>query len=253
MHIITIPCSFDNYSYLLVCEKTGVAAVVDPSEFYPVMSQVEEQKVNLTTILCTHHHNDHIADIDLLLETYPDLAIYCHNLDKDNIVKANRYVDGGERINLGNLDGTVLHTPGHTSGSICFHFRDAVFTGDTLFGAGCGRLFEGTAAQMYGSLSNKIASLADDTRLFFGHEYTQKNLEFSVTVEPQNDLAVERMKVLQQTNEISAPTTVKLEKETNPFLRCDSENIKNNLRERGVEAEGALEVFTVLRQMRNSF
>ncbi len=125
MRIITIPCSFDNYSYLLVCEKTGMAAVIDPSEFYPVMCQVEEQKVNLTTVLCTHHHNDHVGDIDLLLQTYADLAIYCHRLDKVNIAKANRYIEGGDRIKVGELDGVVLHTPGHTSGSICYDFGDA--------------------------------------------------------------------------------------------------------------------------------
>lgn len=253
MYVIPIPCSFDNYSYLLVCEKTGEAAVIDPTEAYPVMGQVEAEKVKLSAVLCTHHHNDHIGDIGELLKTFPDLNIYCHRADQKNIANANCFVEDGDSIKVGELEGEIIHTPGHTFGSICYHFGDVVFTGDTLFGAGCGRLFEGTAKQMYDSLNLRLATLPDDTKLFFGHEYTKKNLEFSLNVEPQNDLAAKRMKTLQEINKVSTPTTLKLEKETNPFLRSDSEDIRNNLGLRGLKPEGAVEVFAAVRHLRNPF
>ncbi len=253
MRVIPIPCSFDNYSYLLVCEVTGEAAVIDPTEAYPVNCQIEDIDVNLTSVLCTHHHNDHVGAIGELLETSPQLKVYCHHSDRERIPLANTYIEDGDTISVGKLEGRSLHTPGHTLGSICYHFEETLFTGDTLFGSGCGRLFEGTAEQMYVSLTTRIAVLPAETKLFFGHEYTLKNLEFSLSVEPQNSSAAQRLKILQEEGGITTPTTLKAENETNPFLRCSSKNICNNLVLRGMDVKGELEVFAALRELRNSF
>lgn len=256
MQVIIIPCSFDNYSYLVVCEKTGEAAVIDPTESFPVMRQVEEREINLTTVLCTHHHNDHVGDIGQLIQEFSYLRVYCHRSDKSKIPHANFFVEDGDSIQVGELAGRVIHTPGHTVGSICYHFEDVVFTGDTLFGAGCGRLFEGSPEQMYTSVNKKIALLPDETKLFFGHEYTTKNLEFALSVEPQNSDIGVRLQNLQDSDGVSTPTTIRFEKETNPFFRCDSEDIRNNLKLRGVknvQVGEPLQVFTALREMRNSF
>lgn len=253
MQVITIPCSFDNYSYLVLCEKSGEAAVIDPTEAFPVIREVEERKINLTTVLCTHHHNDHVGDIGQLVEEFSGLRVYCHRLDKANIPDANSFVEDGDKIQVGQLVGHVLHTPGHTVGSICYHFEDVLLTGDTLFGAGCGRLFEGSPEQMYASLNKKIGLLPNETKLFFGHEYTTKNLEFALSVEPQNNDIGARLQNLQEGDGVSTPTTMRLEKKTNPFFRCESEYIKNNLQLRGGNVKEPLQIFKALREMRNSF
>lgn len=253
MQVITIPCSFDNYSYLVLCEKSGEAAVIDPTEAFSVISEIEKRKLTLTTVLCTHHHNDHVGDIGQLVETFPGLRVYCHRLDEANIPDANSFVEDSDTIRVGQLVGEVLHTPGHTAGSICYHFEDVLLTGDTLFGAGCGRLFEGTAEQMYASLNKRIALLPDATELFFGHEYTIKNLEFALSVEPLNKDANARLQKLQNSSGVSTPTTIRLEKETNPFFRCASENIRNTLSLKGGNVKEPLQIFKALRELRNSF
>lgn len=253
MKTVTIPCSFDNYSYLLVCEKTGTAAVVDPTESFTVMRELETYQATLTTVLCTHHHHDHVGDIGILLEEIPSLEVYCHTSDRQRIPHANRFVDHGDNITIGESTGTVLHTPGHTSGSVCYQYGDSLFTGDTLFGAGCGRLFEGTPEQMYHSLNKYIARLQDDSKLYFGHEYTIKNLEFALTVDPENGDIQQRLTDLQN-GTISTPTTLGLEKKTNPFLRGDSNNIKTQLQQSlNKTFQSPLEVFTALRELRNTF
>lgn len=253
MQVITVPCSFDNYSYVLICETSGEAAVIDPTEAYPVFAKVKEHNATLTSVLCTHHHNDHVGDIGQLLEWVADLKIYCYHTDEKRIPHANNLVGDGDTIQVGELVGKILHTPGHTLGSICYHFQDSLFTGDTLFGAGCGRLFEGTAEQMYTSLNNRIATFSDETKLFFGHEYTQTNLEFALQVDSQNSDVRARLQALQEQGGVSSPTTVDLEKKTNPFFRCETESIRNYLQQRGQKVQDQQSVFTALRQLRNDF
>ncbi len=253
MKIVPVPCSFDNYSYLIICTDTQMAAVVDPTEAYPVMAEMERNNVQLTTVLCTHHHNDHIGDIGKLQEKLPSLTVVCHSSDKTRIATANTYVDEGDYIEVGKLKGKVLFTPGHTNGSICYRFQDHLFVGDTLFGAGCGRLFEGSPEQMYISIQ-KIAGLSDKTKIYFGHEYTRTNLNFAKMVEPGNEKIHDRLQQLSLGKGISTPTTLELEKETNPFLRCNSKGIQSFLetRKESVTTD-PLEVFTLLRQLRNNF
>ena len=253
MKIVPVPCSFDNYSYLLICTDTHRAAVIDPTEAYPVMAAVEKNNAQLTTVFCTHHHHDHIGDIGQLQEQLPNLAVICHISDKIRIAAANTYVDEGDIVEVGKISGKVIFTPGHTSGSICYLFQDHLFVGDTLFGAGCGRLFEGSPEQMYASLQ-KIAALSEDIKIYFGHEYTRTNLNFAKMVEPGNEKIHERLQQLSLSEEISTPTTLQLEKQTNPFLRCDSGEIQSFLETRKESAtRDPLGVFTILRQLRNNF
>lgn len=254
MKIVTIPCSFDNYSYLIICPDTGKCAVVDPTEAYPVMAAIEKNNASLTTILCTHHHHDHTGDIKELLREFPELEVVCHISDKQRIREANTYVDDGDRVKVGTLAGRVIYTPGHTTGSVCYHFAGHLFSGDTLFGAGCGRLFEGSPEQMFVSLNSGIAALADDTRIYFGHEYTRKNLAFALTVEPENDQARKRLRDLEGNEDSSTPTTLALEKQTNPFLRTDSPEIQDFAEKRmGQKLDDPVRIFALLRSLRNDF
>ena len=141
MKVMTIECSFDNYAYLLICEQTGVAAVIDPSEFYPVYQVATRLGVEVRYILCTHHHHDHIGGIAELLDEYGKLPVFGFKGDRERIQGLTHTVEDEDEVLVGNLVGKVLHTPGHTAGSICYHFENSVFTGDTLFGCGCGRLY----------------------------------------------------------------------------------------------------------------
>ncbi len=253
MKVISIPCSFDNYSYLLICEQSKKAAVVDPTEAYPLMLALEENGVELTAVYCTHHHHDHIGGIEDFLEEDSSITIVCYHQDKNRISTANTFVDHGDSITLGSETGKILHTPGHTTGSICYYFGEHLFVGDTIFGGGCGRIFEGTPEEMHGSLNERIAVLPDETKIYFGHEYTQVNLQFAQTVDPENENVLSRL-THSQTNTVTTPSTIALEKKTNPFLRADSASIKNTLQTKyGAKVDSPLEVFTLLRQMRNSF
>lgn len=254
MKIIPISCSFDNYSYLLICPASKKAAVVDPTEAYPVMAAVEKHDVELTTVFCTHHHQDHIGDIGELQQNYANLEVVCYGGDKDRIATANKYVEDGDLVEVGEIKGRVIFTPGHTSGSICYHFQDHLLTGDTVFGAGCGRLFEGTPEQMYNSLMEKIAPLEDDTKIYFGHEYTGKNLAFAQQVEPGNDDIRKRLEQLQKSDGISTPSTLKMERKTNPFLRCSEDEVRAfAAKSKGGEVDDPIEVFAQVRQQRNNF
>lgn len=254
MKILPISCSFDNYSYLLICPTSKRAAIIDPTEAYPVMRAVEENEAELTTVFCTHHHHDHVGDIGELQKHYHELKVVCYRGDKDRIASANSYVEDGTLVEFGDIQGRVIFTPGHTSGSICYHFDKHLFTGDTLFGAGCGRLFEGTPEQMYSSLMDNIAGLAGYTKIYFGHEYTHKNLEFAQRVEPGNENIRLRLDRLKNDKQISTPSTLELEKSTNPFLRCSKEQVKS-FAAKSIELDSSnpVEVFAELRRQRNSF
>ncbi len=258
MKIITIPCSFDNYAYLLICEETGDAAIVDPAEYYPIYSEIERSGVRLQSIYCTHHHADHIGGLDEMLSEFPDVSVYGHESDKQRIRRMNRSLAEGEQIQIGKILGKVMHTPGHTSGSLCFMIEDALFTGDTLFSGGCGRLFEGTPKQMYDALNCRIKLLPSETKVYFGHEYTLQNLKFARFIEPGNGAVNERLnQLLNHSGSALLPTTpstIQIECETNPFLRCEEEGVVRSIAEKFAgEALDAVSVFTALRRLKNSF
>lgn len=255
MEIIVIPCLYDNYSYLICNPEQARAAVVDPAEAWPVHQVVRERELNLEAVLCTHHHHDHVGGIEELLEYYPDLEIYGYHAEKPRIRRLNRPLEDGDQISVCGVSGTALHTPGHTAGGLTYRFGDRVFTGDTLFGAGCGRLFEGTPAEMMASLS-KIVAGGPEQQLYFGHEYTLLNLRFAAQVDPENEEVIrrrERVQAARDRGEPSAPSTMSQELQTNPFLRCGDQGPAAYLEQQGVDSSDPLAVFTGLREIRNSF
>lgn len=224
MRVVTIPCLADNYAYLVVDEASGQAAVVDPSEAAPVVEAVAREGVTLRAIWCTHHHWDHTGGNTALLERWPDLAVVGGAFDGKNRRIPGQTValdDGGETA-LAGLSARALHVPGHTLGALTYVVEDAAFTGDTLFLAGCGRLFEGTAKQMHASLG-RLASLPGATRVFPGHEYTVKNLEFALAADPASAAVARRLaeaKAARDRGRPTVPATLAEELATNPFLRA---------------------------------
>ena len=254
MKIITIPCLYDNYSYLIV--NNGHAAVVDPSEAWPVIQEVEKHKAQLTAVLCTHHHHDHIGGVADLLDEYKGLAVYGFHQDKKRIPDITRPVEDNESISVCGQNMTVLHTPGHTLTHIVYRFEDHLFVGDTLCGAGCGRLFEGTPEQMVHSL-DRIGGCSAGTKIYFGHEYTELNLRFSAEVDPTNTAVAERavkVKQLRSRDLPSTPSKLADELATNPFLRIEDSSIIEQLKNAGrISGAGRVEVFAALRELRNHF
>jgi len=219
--IIPVPCLKDNYAYLVVCDATKTCAVVDPSEAEPVIEAAMRAGVTPGAIWNTHHHWDHVGGNEALAARFRIDAIVGHASDTGRIAKQSRFVDEGDRFELGALGVSILHIPGHTTGAIAYVVEGdgdspAVFTGDTLFVAGCGRLFEGTPEMMFASLA-KLARLDDRTRVYCGHEYTASNLRFAAHAEPKNDdvaRAIARVKVP------SVPSTIGEEKRINVFMRA---------------------------------
>jgi len=227
MKLVQIPLLRDNYGYLIVCQKTNSAAIVDPSESEPVLRRIEQENVTLTAILNTHHHRDHTGGNEGLLAGNK-LEVYGHKSDQGRIPGLTRGVEESDDITVGELRGKVLFIPGHTTGHVAYLFDNNLFCGDTLFTAGCGRLFEGTAEQMQASLK-KLMALPDETKVYCGHEYTESNLRFAMTLEPKNHKLVsrlERVQALRARGLSTVPSTIEEEKHTNPFLRWESERFK---------------------------
>jgi hydroxyacylglutathione hydrolase len=223
MRVIPVPCLKDNYAYLVVDDATGQAAVVDPSEAAPVLEVVQRVGARLAAIWNTHHHWDHTGGNKALLQALPGLPVHAYAGDKGRVEGQTVFLRHDESFFLGHLTVRALHNPGHTTGAISYVVEDAVFTGDTMFAAGCGRLFEGTAADMYKSLCQTIGGLPETTRVFFGHEYTESNLRFAVHVEPDNAAAQARYRMVQaarKAGQFTTPSTLKVEWATNPFMRC---------------------------------
>jgi hydroxyacylglutathione hydrolase len=255
MRVVQIPLLRDNYGYLVVSEETGAAAVIDPSEAEPVLSRVEKEKLALKAILNTHHHRDHTGGHPGIL-AHSRLEVYGHKNDKDRIPGMTHPVDEGDAISIAGLEARVLFIPGHTTGHVAYLFGHNLFCGDTLFTAGCGRLFEGTAEQMLASLET-LMRLPEDTLVYCGHEYTEKNLEFALTVEPGNAKLTERLKKVRSLRARGLPTvpsTIAEEKATNPFLRWESREIQENLKKRFPDLPlNPVSVFAKVRQLKDQF
>lgn len=259
MRIVPVACLRDNYAYLVICEATGQAAVVDPSEAEPVLAAVREEKVSLQAIWNTHHHWDHTGGNKKLLDALPQLSVVAHASDKGRVPGQSHFAEEGEELTLGEeVRATVIHNPGHTSGAISFFSADpgVVFTGDTLFAAGCGRLFEGSPAQMYASLG-RLAELPPPTLVYCGHEYTQANLRFAREVEPESAAIGERSEkvgALRRRGEPSVPFTIADELATNPFLRATSAQVIARVKEVEPPADDSpAEVFAALRRWKDRF
>jgi hydroxyacylglutathione hydrolase len=245
--IQTILCGQDNYIYLLIAGDRQ-AIVIDPGEANPVVSVVEKQNLKLTHILLTHHHADHTDGIETLKAKYSCRAI---GPDSQRIAGLDEIVHDNQVLSFPDFSIRVISTPGHTRTSVCYVLESApVFTGDTLFISGCGRCFEGSPQQMHASLM-KLAALPDKTLVYPGHDYTIDNYQFALTIEPDNEVVKKRLLELEAKGSLSSiPSTIGLEKQTNPFLRTQSLSIRKTL-----NMPDALdwEVFARLREMKNAF
>jgi hydroxyacylglutathione hydrolase len=256
--VVPVPQLQDNYAYLVIDPAGGEAAVVDCAEAGPVLDEVRRRGIRLTTVLATHHHYDHVGGNTDLLAALPGLRVHGSAEDAPRIPGITDPVRDGEAISVGGLRGRVIFIPAHTSGHVAYHFPDTktVFTGDTLFAAGCGRLFEGDAAQMMGSLG-RLASLPDDTRVYCGHEYTQKNLEFALTLEPGNRAVVDKLnavRALRRAGKPTIPSTIADEKATNPFLRTTSPELAASVRAKVRDVgDDPVSVFAAVRALKDRF
>lgn len=253
LNIHLVPCLSDNYAYLVHEPSTNLVAVVDPSEAAPVNAALEKHKLKLTHILNTHHHFDHTGG-NLDLKEQHKARIVGPKADRERIPGIDEDVAEGDTWALGAAKSKIFDIPAHTKGHIAFWFEGdkAVFTGDTMFAMGCGRLFEGTPAQMWSSLS-KLAALPPDTRVFCGHEYTLSNGRFAVTLEPGNAALKKRMTEVESLRAAGRPTipsTIGLERETNPFLRPSSAELRKSL---GMENADVVEVFAETRRRKDVF
>ena len=224
LEIELIPALSDNYVYLVREPVSGTTAVVDPAVPEPVIAILEARGWTLDLILNTHHHGDHIGGNAALKERY-GAKVIGPAADAHRISTLDRQVREGDRVSIGDQEAEVFEVPGHTSGHIAFWFANsnALFCGDTLFALGCGRLFEGTPAEMWHSLG-KLRALPDSAKIYCGHEYTESNAQFAVTIEPDNaDLAkrADEIAATRRRGEPTIPASLGLEKATNPFLRAD--------------------------------
>lgn len=251
LDIIQIPVLTDNYIYLLHDSDSGETAVVDPAVAEPVLAVLNQKGWQLTYILNTHHHSDHVGgNVELKRQT--GCQIIASEFDKHRIPSVDRGVKEHDVINLGTHSAQVIATAGHTSGHIVYYFAEdnALFCGDTLFVMGCGRLFEGSAAELWQSLQ-KLKALPPKTRVYCAHEYTQANGRFALTVEPDNIALQEKMI---QVNELRAnglptvPSTIGEELATNPFLRDLSSTLQAKFK--GITP---VELFAKLRRLKDSF
>lgn len=253
MHIQLVPAFSDNYIYLLDDPASGVVGVVDPGDGEVVADALDRQGKRLTHIFATHHHADHVGGTRLLVERYGATVIGARH-DAGRIPEIGTMVEDGDSFEFGAGTVRVIDTPGHTVGHIAFWFAadDALFCGDTLFALGCGRLFEGTARQMWDSLS-RLRALPEETRVFCGHEYTLSNARFAVHVDPENAALAARAEAVRLTRERGEPTipsTLAEERATNPFLRADAPALQARL---GMAGADPMEVFAELRRRKDTF
>ena len=253
MNIEIIHCLNDNYSYLLKDDRTNTVAIIDPSEFAPCEEKIDQKYKKLDFILITHHHFDHVGGNTELKKKYGS-KILGFEKDEKRIPGIDILLKDGQDFKMGNLNFKIIFIPGHTSGHIAFYFEKekAVFTGDTLFSLGCGRVFEGTNKQMFDSL-NKIKSLPKDTKVYCGHEYTKKNLEFCLKFNPSNNYLKDKEKFIGASireRKPTIPSTINDEILTNIFLRYDDPAVKEALNlKKGTD----LEIFTKLRDLKDNF
>ena len=253
MDIEIIPCLNDNYSYLIKDSQTDTVVIIDPSEFGLCDKKINQKYRKLDYILNTHHHFDHVGGNTELKKKY-NSKILGFEKDKKRIPSIDVLLKDGQVFKIGSLNFKTIFVPGHTSGHIAFYFEKekVVFTGDTLFSLGCGRVFEGTYQQMFSSL-NKIKSLPEDTKIYCGNEYTKNNFEFCIKFNPNNNYLKDKKKVIDakiKDGEPTIPSTIGEEIETNIFLRYDDLDVKGTL---NLKNASDLEIFTKLRDLKDNF
>ena len=234
MRIDIIPCLQDNYSYIITDEKNNTACVIDPSEAAPIAKFLRKENIELKYILNTHHHFDHIGGNEDLKKEFKSIIVGFKQ-DSKRIPGIEVLLEDGEIWKAENFIAKIIHVPGHTTGHICFHFfKDKfVFTGDTLFSLGCGRIFEGTYEEMFLSL-NKIKSLPVDTKIYCGHEYTLNNANFCIKHDPKNQNLKNRIELIRKQRKNGQPTipiTIRDELNCNIFLRAKDLKTFSKLRD----------------------
>ena len=253
MKIEIIPCLNDNYSYLIHDEISNTVAIVDPSEFIPCDTIISKNYKKLDFILNTHHHYDHVGGNEELKKKYNSKVLGFEN-DKNRIPQIDTVLKDNQESKIGTLNFTTIFIPGHTRGHVAFYFKKerVVFSGDTLFSLGCGRVFEGTYKQMFQSL-NKLKNLPGETKVYCGHEYTFKNLEFCLKFNPNNDFLKKKkddIKLSLKNKKPTIPSTIADEIKANIFFRVNDPDIKKAI---NLENSPDIEIFTKLRDLKDNF
>ncbi|MDA8772441.1 hydroxyacylglutathione hydrolase [Candidatus Pelagibacter bacterium] len=253
MKIEIIPCLNDNYSYLIHDEISNTVSIVDPSEFMPCEKIISKNYQKLDFILNTHHHYDHVGGNEELKKKYNSKVLGFEN-DKNRIPQIDTVLKDNQEFKIGTLNFTTIFIPGHTRGHVAFYFKKerVVFTGDTLFSLGCGRVFEGTYKQMFQSL-NKLKNLPGETKVYCGHEYTFKNLEFCLKFNPNNDFLKKKkndIKLSLKNKKPTIPSTIADEIKGNIFFRVNDPDIKKAI---NLENSPDIEIFTKLRDLKDNF
>ncbi len=253
LEIFTINALSDNYVYLLRNKEKKITSVIDPGEAEPVIEILNSKNWHLDEIINTHHHHDHIGGNNKLLDVYKSKLI-APSYDRNHISNVDIFVSDNETLNIAGVSTKVIHTPGHTLGHVCFYMPEekCLFSGDTLFYLGCGRVFEGTMDQMWSSLV-KLKSLPDDTNVYCGHEYTLSNMRFANDIDQNNQFLNTISFEIKRKRDKGLPTipfNLGSEKKVNPFLRADEEDFTNSL---GLKTEDAAEIFGEIRLKKDNF
>ena len=253
MKIEIIPCLNDNYSYLIHDEISNTVAIVDPSEFIPCDTIISKNYKKLDFILNTHHHYDHVGGNEELKKKYNSKVLGFEN-DENRIPQIDTVLKDNQEFKIGTLNFTTIFIPGHTRGHVAFYFKKerVVFSGDTLFSLGCGRVFEGTYKQMFQSL-NKLKNLPGETKVYCGHEYTFKNLEFCLKFNPNNDFLKKKkddIKLSLKNKKPTIPSTIADEIKANIFFRVNDPDVKKAI---NLENSPDIEIFTKLRDLKDNF
>ncbi len=266
MRVERIPTLSDNYTYLIIDEDSLEAAIIDAPEADPVIARVEELGVNVTKVLSTHHHYDHSAANPELAKRY-GAPVLGHMSDAERIPGFVEGLEEGDTIRVGSLEAEIVFIPAHTSGHIAYVFPGAVFSGDTLFAGGCGRLFEGNPQMMHEALNEKLSRLPDDTKIYCGHEYTESNLRFALSLEPGNQALVEKMNQVKARRakaaadwhdatdeEMTIPSTIAEERATNPFMRIDSAELVASVKKAAPQTgDDPVSILRAVRSLKDTF
>lgn len=252
VHVRQFLCLKDNFGVLLHDPETRRTASIDAPEAAPILTVLGEMGWELTDVLITHHHADHTQGIGALTQKFPEARIVGPAKEADKIGRLDLAVGEGDYIKVGVLKASIIEVPGHTAGHIAYYFEaeDILFAGDTLFALGCGRPFEAPPAVLYHSLV-KLARLPGSVEVYCGHEYTQANAKFALSVDPDNELLVARAAEIdarRAAGEYTLPTTISIERATNPFLRAEEPELQAALGMRGADA---VDVFAELRERKN--
>jgi len=254
MKIIQFPVLSDNYAYIVQCQETGVAALIDTPDAAALKSRLKQENTTPQMILNTHHHWDHSGGNEEISNSY-DVSIFASKYDEDRIFGVTKTVGEGDEVRVGSLVFNVIEVSGHTLGHIAYYTKGILFCGDTVFVGGCGRLFEGTPAQMVESMQ-KIMGLPKETKIYCAHEYTENNLNFALGIEPGNrDLQkkIAEVRKLRQKGISTVPSTIEEELLYNPFMRFESEEIKAHLASLGLAINTNCEVFAAIRELKDAY